>query len=386
MWRSILAVVSLSSASLAQTISLPPDSPRWEFLGQARTIDHLGRRCLSLDDAAASVRDFEFTDGIIDVDLAVSGARGFPGFLFRWQSDGGGLGGLDSLRDGETVYLRPHLTGLDDAQQYTPIVNQAAPWQIYNGRGFTRAVDIPKDAWLHVRLAVTGAQAKLYVGNMSEPSLVVTDLKSGNRKGRLSLSGPGCFANVQILQTAPVPWQRQEPAMPATAITRWSLSPSLDVGQRDLERPLLKAEAAGMTWDDVTTEAPGLVLINRYRKSPEATPTYFRDFSKRLEPQPKMKVVYARTTIVSDIEQRKKLSCGYSDEMSLFLNDTILYRGRSGYRFRDPGFLGIVNPENEAVYLSLKKGQNELMLAVGELMGGWGFVCRFDDSIGIRWR
>ena len=43
------------------------------------------------------------------------------------------------------------------------------------------------------------------------------------------------------------------------------------------------------------------------------------------------------------------------------------------------GFLGIVNPENDAVYLSLKKGSNELMLAISELGGGWGFICRLVD-------
>ena len=69
----------------------------------------------------------------------------------------------------------------------------------------------------------------------------------------------------------------------------------------------------------------------------------------------------------------KKLSIGYSDDVSVFLNGQILYRGRSAQNFRDPGFLGIVNPENDAVYLPLKKGSNELMLAVSELGGGWGF-------------
>ena len=52
----------------------------------------------------------------------------------------------------------------------------------------------------------------------------------------------------------------------------------------------------------------------------------------------------------------KKLSIGYSDDVSVFLNGRILYRGRSAQNFRDPGFLGIVNPENDAVYLPLKKG------------------------------
>ena len=92
-----------------------------------------------------------------------------------------------------------------------------------------------------------------------------------------------------------------------------------------------------------------------------------------------MKVLYARTVIDSDREQVKKLSIGYSDDLSVFLNGQILYRGRSAQGFRDPGFLGIVNPENDAVYLPLRKGHNELMLAVSELGGGWGFICRLSN-------
>ena len=50
-----------------------------------------------------------------------------------------------------------------------------------------------------------------------------------------------------------------------------------------------------------------------------------------------MKVVYARTTIDSDRDQVKKLEIGYSDDVSVFLNGKILYRGRSAQNFRDPG-------------------------------------------------
>jgi hypothetical protein len=92
-----------------------------------------------------------------------------------------------------------------------------------------------------------------------------------------------------------------------------------------------------------------------------------------------MKVLYARTNIDSDRDQVKKLYIGYSDDVSVFLNGRILYRGRSAQNFRDPAFLGIVNPENDAVYLPLKKGSNELVLAVSELGGGWGFICRLVD-------
>ena len=92
-----------------------------------------------------------------------------------------------------------------------------------------------------------------------------------------------------------------------------------------------------------------------------------------------MKVLYARTTIDSDRDQVKKLYIGYSDDVSVFLNGRILFRGRSAQNFRDPGFLGIVNPENDIVYLQLRKGSNELLLAVSELGGGWGFICRVAD-------
>lgn len=365
----------LVSISVAQSISIPADSARWQLEGEAKVADYLGRRCLWLDGGVAAVRDFEITDGVIDLDMAGNGARGFYNLFFRRQPNG----------DGEQVYLRPHKTGLDDAQQYSPTFSGTTPWQIYNGRGFTAGVDIPRDSWFHVRLVITGAQARLYVSNMAVPSLVVNDLKSGIRTGSVGVRG-GTFyvSNFEIRETPPVTWERHEPATPATTITRWALSPSMDALERDLERPLSKSEADRMKWQEVTADPPGFVVIDRYRKAPEITPTFARDFSKRLEPQPGMKVVYARTTIMSDRDQIKKLNIGYSDDVSVFLNDTILYRGRSAQRFRDPGFLGIVNAENDAVYLPLRKGRNELLLAVSELTGGWGFICRFDDLSAIQ--
>jgi hypothetical protein len=42
-------------------------------------------------------------------------------------------------------------------------------------------------------------------------------------------------------------------------------------------------------------------------------------------------------------------------------------------------FLGIINLDNDYVYLPLKKGSSDLVLAVSEIGGGWGFICRLDD-------
>ncbi len=362
-----------TAMSAQQTLALPPDSTRWDFEGQAKAAEYQGRKCILLDGGAAVVKDFEMRDGVIDVDVATPAKRGFFGIDFRIVGDGANY---------ESVYLRQHKSGLPDAMQYTPVLNTGRNWQIYNGPGFTGAVDIPNDAWFHLRLEVVGAQAKLYVKDMDKPALVMNDLKSGVQKGQLALgvlTGATYFSNFKVRTTPDAPWERHLPPMPPDTLTRWSISPSYDALARNLERPLSPAESDAIHWQNVEAEPPGFVVLYRYREAPHPVVTFQTDFSTRLQPQPGMKVLYARTTIDSDRDQVKKLSIGYSDDVSVFLNGQILYRGRSAQGFRAPGFLGIVNPENDAVYLPLKKGSNELMLAISELGGGWGFICRLED-------
>ncbi len=368
-----ICLLCLSSALLSQGQSIPTESSRWRFEGDATVAEYQQRKAIRLNGGAATVKEMELRDGIIDVDFVSPGGRAFFGPQFRIDEENG---------SGEWVYLRPHKSGLPDALQYTPLLNGSLMWQIYNGPGFTGRIEIPKDTWFHLRLEIVGAQAKLYVVDMEKPCLTMNDLKSGNQKGLISfanLTGTVYLSNLEIRETPPAAWERHLPQMPPNTLTDWDLSPDYDALARDLERPLSDAESSAMTWQDVKAEPPGFVVVNRYRQGPSLRVSFSDDFSKRLEPQKGMKVVYARTTIIAERDQIKKLSIGYSDDVSVFLNGTILFRGRSAQNFRDPGFLGIVNPENDAVYLPLKKGPNELLLAVSELGGGWGFICRLDD-------
>jgi hypothetical protein len=373
--RPALTALSLALAGAAlplraESVALPVDSPRWVLEGRAERAVHEGKPCLKLDGGAASVKDLEFRDGVVDVDVATPAARGFFGIQWRIAEDG---------KTAEWVYLRQHKSKEPDAMQYTPVLGGGLNWQLYNGPGFTGAVEVPRNEWFHLRLEVAGAQAKLFVKDMTKPALVMEDLKSGAQKGALALAvlvGETCFANFEVRETPPAPWERHEPPMAPGALTRWSLSPAYDALARNLEQPLSDAEKGTIAWEQVEAEGPGLVVVNRYRESPRFRVSFANDFSKRLQPQPGSKVVYARTSVDSDREQVKKLELGYSDEVSVFLNGRILYRGRSPQNFRDPAFLGIVNPENDAVYLPLRKGANELVLAVTELGGGWGFVAR----------
>src|SRR5215467_6954709 len=63
----------------SQTFVVPPDSPRWELEGQAKAADYQGRKCLFLDGGAATLKDFEMRDGVVDVDVATPASRGFFG-------------------------------------------------------------------------------------------------------------------------------------------------------------------------------------------------------------------------------------------------------------------------------------------------------------------
>jgi hypothetical protein len=356
------------------------DSDRWVSSGQgAKKEEHLGRQSLFLARGAyAYLKDVQFEDGTIEVDIDASQPRAFLGVVFRFQSED----------EHEIVYLRPHKSGLEDATQYAPSFKGSTPWQLYSGPGFTAAVDIPGNRWLHVKIVVAGLTAKVYV-NKPEPTLVVTDLKRGYGKGTIGLWGSamgGHFSNFSY-ETSKPSADRPMPKHPAPApgtLTAWELSDEIDTPLSDDETLSRLAAMKTMKWQAVGVEPPGMVVIDRYRRSPGILPPYANDWSKRLEPAKGAKTVFARTLIESDRDQIKKMSFGYSDEAIVSLNGKPVFSGRSAYHFRDPGFLGIMDVEDDTVYLPLKKGRNELDLAITEYFGGWGFICRVDDIQGLK--
>jgi len=216
-----LCVLALFAAPvLAQTpVDVPADSTHWTLQGQADVVDYDGKRVIHLDGGAAALNGMEMRDGVIDVDVSTPAARGFFGIQFRIDSAG---------TNGEWIYLRQHQSGYPDAMQYTPVLNTGLNWQLYNGPGFTGPLDIPRNEWFHMRLVVTGAQAKLFVKDMDKPALVMDDLKSGIQRGQIALAdliGSTYFTNFRIQKTADAPWVRHWPAMPAGTLVHWKISP-----------------------------------------------------------------------------------------------------------------------------------------------------------------
>ena len=191
----VLAPALSIAAGRLDTLEAAPGSARWDLQGNAKAVVYQDRRCLQLDGGAALLKDFELTDGVVDVDVTTPATRGFFGIQFRLDNEGA---------NGEFIYLRQHKSGLPDAMQYTPVLNTGLNWQLYSGPGFTGKVEIARDVWFHLRLVIAGAQARLYVKDMNRPALVMSDLKSGSRKGQLALyvlTGTTCFANFTVRAT-----------------------------------------------------------------------------------------------------------------------------------------------------------------------------------------
>ena len=384
----VVAVITVSlsarvrttkSAHQPQSINVEVDSDRWSINDpKAKKEDYLGRKSLFLSsNGTAVLKDLEFEDGTIEVDVA-SMPVSFPGILFRFNSS----------QEHELVYLRPHHSGHDDATQYVPAFHGSHPWQIYNGKGYTATANLPSEKWQHMKIEISGLVARVFLADAKEPTLVITDLKHGFSKGTIGITSGAQgahFANFSFVQTpAAAHTQPQYPAPAPGTITKWELSEALPTETTSAEVLPAAAELERMNWESVATETPGMVVIDRYRTSGSLVAPFAFDRSLRLAPSKGTKLVFARAVITSDRDQVVRMGFGYSDEATVFLNRQPLFSGKSAWRFRDQDFNGVMDVENDAIYLPLKKGRNELVLAVKEYFGGWGFICRLESPNGVK--
>jgi hypothetical protein len=375
----MLFVVAAIEPTHAQSISVPLAPERWtigeknERIGpnknletNGKVVDHLGRPSLCLVKGFAFVRDLELQNGTIDADMSFDKEGYFIGLAFRVQSE-------DNY---ELFFFRNGSAGTNQAIQYTPGFLGANAWQIYNLPDYAGPGDFPSEQWFHVRIVVAGTLAKLYLNNAAEPSLVVSDLKQGYSTGSIGLwgqQGGGYFSNITYApdKTAYSPEIKQD--FPAGTLTDWELSEMFDAGEKD---PEVYPDVSKLHWEKVKAESPGIVVIQRYRRDPNVIPPQ----PPAPERVPGSKFVFARTTIRADRDEIRKLNLGYSDKVIVYFDSKPVYNGNNAFHSREPGFLGLLSAENDAVYLPLRKGDNEVMLAVTEFFGGWGYICRLAPS------
>jgi hypothetical protein len=170
--------VTMSDAAQRQVESTAPSQPATT----GGTVEQL-----------AVIEGLEFGNGVIQAEIAgaprpgaPAGARGFVGLAFRLQND---------MRTYDAFYLRPTNGRADDqvrrnhAAQY--ISHPDWPWfrlRKETPEKYESYVDLVPGEWTKVRIEVRGAQARLFVHDQPQPTLIVSDLKTGaNAKGAVAL-------------------------------------------------------------------------------------------------------------------------------------------------------------------------------------------------------
>ena len=340
------------------------DSPLWSWApGDVEETEYAGRRCVAFGesvDIIASLAGVEVTDGVIEMDLALSGERAFHGAVWR----------VRDRENHEAFYVRPHQVGNPDSMQYNPVYNDVASWQLYHDGGFWAAVDFPVRGWFTIRVVFAGSRAEVFVGDLERPALEVAELKMPVAAGSvgLQIGGPGLYVSRFAYAAVPVPFvgaERLPPERVPGIVPAWSISDAF--AEPDVAPVVVAANAMeGGAWTRLQAEPSGLVNI--------AVATGIRDGRN---------TVWARTRIRSDRERVAAMELGFSDRAVVYLNGTALFRGDDSYRSRDYRFLGSIG-WYDTVYLPLVAGDNDLAIAVSESFGGWGIQARFDELDGIE--
>ena len=158
----------------------------------------------------ARIDDLEFSNGVIEVELAGApapdapeGARGFVGIAFRLQPDN---------QTYDAFYLRPTNGRADDqerrnhAAQY--ISHPAWTWSRLRKETpskYESYVDLEPGVWTKVKIDVRGSVARLFVHDSTQPTLIVNDVKTGaNGKGAVALwLDAGTVAHFRNLRVTP---------------------------------------------------------------------------------------------------------------------------------------------------------------------------------------
>ncbi len=345
---------------------LPFSDGGWTLGGPGSAIVAFdGRDSLAVETGAAERRDVSFGDGTLEFDVQVTRRRSFVSVWFRILDEG----------TREEFYLRPHKSSLPDSVQYAPAYQDQSAWQLYHGPGATNAIAFEPGVWTHVKVVVDGTRAALFVGGA--PALIVPRLAGKAGAGPIALgaftpaatpgSGPVArFANVTVKpEVDAVDWAAAPKAVdpgPGT-IRAWAVATAFASSPRAVPA---RPEAEG--WKAVGVEPQGLLPLDRYVTRPAGT---------------REATAAARVHVVAAQAGTRVLELGFSDVATVFLNGRPVFTGDATYSFDRPRRDGVIGWDQARLYLPLVQGDNELLVVVSDVFGGWGLMGRFPDPEGL---
>jgi glyoxylase-like metal-dependent hydrolase (beta-lactamase superfamily II) len=337
--------------------SVPFDDERWNIeAAEYEIADYLGQKALKIKGGGALLPGLDIRNGLIEFDVAITEQRGFAGVVFRLQDD----------NNYENFYIRPHQSGNPDANQYQPVYNGVASWQLYYGAEYAAPVEYRYNEWMPVKIVYAGGQADVYIDS-EEPVLHIDRLRREQPGGAIGLSSANFsavhFANFHYTQLADAYAFPATPAREPTpnVISRWQVSDAFPAamlaGAAELDGKLLAAR----TWQALDAEPDGITNLARVNGVADDADTAF-----------------ALVKLEANEAETKQLALGFSDKAAVYLNGQLIYKGDNTYLSRDYRYLGTIGFFDNVI-LPLRKGENELCIAVTEAFGGWGVMGKITD-------
>jgi len=360
----IILIFLINICLSIQAQEIPFSSDRWDIEAEEyELVEFNGQETLLLKGGVAFLKDVDFLNGTIEFDIAIPDQRGFMGAVWR----------LQDRQNYEEFYIRPHQSGNPDANQYTPVFNGLASWQLYHGEGYGRPVNYIYEQWMHVKIVVNDQSGEVYIMDMETPALIIHEMKRKLQSGKIGVEAgdfaPGRFANFKysIEENPVLKGQIKSPEDPVYGtVLSWEVSNPFAY---DLVKDKLIIEdnfINGLQWSEMESENSGITNLAR-----------LFDLSNG-------NTVMVRLKINSNEDQMKGFQIGYSDIIQVYVNNLILYAGQNVYRSRDYRYLGTIGYFDE-VYLPLQQGMNELIITITENFGGWGILGKFRDTTGIAY-
>jgi hypothetical protein len=356
----------VSPAKAAEPIAIRMTADQWQAKENAEFIRQLGfyHGLMRLNSGNAVLKGTTFGDGTIEFDVNTIG-RGAPGIAFRQQDDG----------NFELLYLRPDpaCPAFRACMQYAPQVRGVLLWDLFP-RYQTRA-PLRENGWNHIKMVVSGRRMNVFVNDAASPTLEVGRLEGEAITGGLRLQGPATFANMVITPDA-VDGLAPEPARDPLdgdrrVVRNWRLSPHSAL-PNSKDPAYVDMPGAAQEWKTIGTERNGLVNLSREYGKPQS--------------EPNRAVAWLKTTIRSDGKQTKRVDVGWTRELWVFVNGTLVYADKNLFDVeaarKAPD--GRCSLENGAFTLPLEAGDNEVAVAIANNFFGWGLTLRLADLEGVQ--
>jgi len=347
-------------------VKIPLTADRWTYKpGTVSFAEYKGVPALQIlaNMPPVVLKDFDFTNGTIEFDMAPADSSHFTGIYFRRQDD----------KESEYFYLRvfdgSQKPGVLWSIQYAPIIQGVNLWDMlpyYQGPAAYK-----KQEWNHIKLVVSGVQMLIYINDMSHPVMEVPRLEGNTTQGGLAFDGKTAIANLVVTPNEVaglLPAEGIDPvAHDPRYLREWSVSQPqpLPNGQELFAGALPPKETV---WENITAERRGLVNLTR-----------------RFGLSESRRVVWLKVKLKAATEQKRAVNLGFSDEIWVFINGQTLFVDKNLYArpiMKVPE--GRCSIENAAFTLPLKAGENELLVGLSNDFYGWGIIARLDDMENVE--